>query len=111
MTQSKDEFLKKLKRRYDDLNYQLSIERNRLEAKSQHLSADARQKIEKELERVEQLRKNLKEKIVDMEVSAENAWDDFRDDAGEAWNDVREGAEKSWQTLSEAFKKAASRFK
>ncbi|MGD8252237.1 MAG: hypothetical protein PVH30_10520 [Desulfobacterales bacterium] len=110
-TTKKEEFLKKMRQQVDELNYRWSVERNKLEAKSQHLAADVRQKIDKEWEDLGQLRKEMKEKIIDLEVAAENALDDFKDEAGNAWDDLRDGAEKAWSNLSEAFKNAASRFK
>jgi len=42
----------------------------------------------------------LKEKIVDLDVASDNAWEELKD-----------GAEKSWKSLSQAFDKAASHFK
>ncbi|HSO20603.1 MAG TPA: hypothetical protein VLT88_14160, partial [Desulfosarcina sp.] len=83
MAMNKDEFLKKMKAQYDELNYRWNIERSRLEAKTQHHSAEARQRLEKELEDLDRLRKKMTEKLIDLEVAGENAWIDFRDDAGE----------------------------
>ncbi|MBW2192613.1 MAG: hypothetical protein JRF27_02390 [Deltaproteobacteria bacterium] len=100
MELDKEEILKKLKKQYDDLNYKWSIERNKLEAKSQHAAADAIQKFEEERENLRRMRKEMKEKIIDLEVAGENAWDD-----------VRDGAEEAYKSLSEAFKKASSHFK
>jgi len=111
MALSKDDFLKKMKEQYDDLNYRWNIERNKLEAKSQHLSAEARQKMEKEWEELGKMRQRLKEKIIDLEVAGENAWDEFKDGAEDAWEDVRQGTEKAWKAFSEGLKKAVSRFK
>lgn len=111
MAQSKDEFLKKMKQQYDDLNYRWNLERSRLEAKTQHYSAEARQRLDKELADLDQLRRKMKEKMIDLEVAGENAWVDFKDGAEDAWEDVREGTEKAWEAFSEGMKKAVSRFK
>ena len=111
MAMSKDEFLKKMKTEYDALNYRWNVERSRLEAKTQHHSAEARQRLEKELEELDRLRKKMKEKMIDLEVAGENAWIDFTDDAGEAWEDVRKGTEKAWSAFSEGLKRAVARFK
>ena len=111
MALSKDDFLKKMKEQYDDLNYRWNVERNKLEAKSQHLSAEARQKREKEWEELGRMRQRMKEKIIDLEVAGENAWDEFKDGAEDAWEDVRQGTEKAWKAFSEGLKKAVSRFK
>ena len=52
-----------------------------------------------------------KEKMIDLEVAGENAWDEFKDGAEDAWEDVRDGTEKAWKAFSEGLKKAAKRFK
>lgn len=111
MALSKDEFLKKMKAQYDELNYRWNVERSRLEAKTQRHSAEARQRLEKELEELDKLRKRMKEKMIDLEVAGENAWVDFKDDAGDAWEDFRKGTEKAWSAFSEGLKKAVARFK
>jgi hypothetical protein len=111
MALNKDEFLKKMKQQYDELNYRWNVERNKLEARTQHLSADARRKMEKEWEELGRMRQRLKEKIIDLEVAGENAWDEFKDGAEDAWEDVRGGTEKAWQAFSEGLKKAVKRFK
>ena len=100
MTSQKDEFLQKLKKQLDDLNYRWSRERDKFEADLQHLSADARKEFEAKRETYRSLRDELKEKLVDLDVAGENAW-----------YDLKEGAEKSWKALSQAFEKAASHFK
>jgi len=111
MALTKDEFLKKMKQQYDDLNDRWNTERNKLQDKTQNFSSEARQKIETEWEELGRLRQNMKEKIIDLEVAGENAWDGFKDGAENAWDDVRDGTEKAWQALSEGLKKAVSRFK
>jgi len=111
MATSKDEFLKKMKRQYDELNYRWNIERSKLEEKGQNLSTEARKKLEEEWEDLGRVRQSMKEKIIDLEVAAENAWDEFKDGAEDAWEDVRDGTEKAWQAFSDGLKKAVSRFK
>ena len=97
---SKEEILEQLKKQYDELNYKWSIERDKFEAKAQHLGAEARKEFEETREQYRKLRKDMKEKIVDLEVAGENAWDD-----------VKEGAETAWKAMSNAFDKATSHFK
>ena len=111
MAQTKDEFLKKMKQQYEDLNDRWNTERIKMQDKSQNFSSEARQKIENEWEELGRLRQSMKEKIIDLEVAGENAWDEFKDGAENAWDDVRDGTEKAWQALSEGLKKAVSRFK
>mgnify|MGYP000605919239 CR=1 FL=1 len=100
MTANKDEYLKQMKTQYDDLNYRWSRERDKFEAGLQHTSADARNEFEAKREEYRKFRSELKEKIVDLDVASDNAWDDLKD-----------GAEKSWSALSQAFDKAAAHFK
>lgn len=96
----KEEFIKKMKAQFDELNYRYSIERDKFEAKAQHLSADAKKAFEKELEKLQELRKEVKKRLADLDVAGENAW-----------HDVKKGAEEAWKALSEALKKASSHFK
>ena len=100
MTEQKDEFLTQLKKQYDELNYRWSRERDKFEADIQHESADIRKEFEAKREEYRQYREELQEKIVDLDVASDNAWEDLKD-----------GAEKSWNSLSLAFDKAASHFK
>ena len=100
MTTKKDEFLEQMKKQYDDLNYKWNIERDKFEAKAQHVGAEARQEFEEKREQYRKLRKEMKEKIIDLEVASENAWDD-----------VKDGAETAWKALRKSFEKATSHFK
>ncbi|MGD8980038.1 MAG: polymorphic toxin type 15 domain-containing protein [Desulfobacterales bacterium] len=100
MTAQKDEFLEQMKKQYDELNYRWSRERDKFEANLQHASADARKEYEAKREEYRKYRKELEEKIVDLDVASDKAWEDMKD-----------GAEKSWKALSQAFDKASSHFK
>ena len=100
MTANKDEFLNQMKKQYDELNYRWSRERDKFEADLQHTEADARQEFEAKREEYRKFRSQLKEKIVELDVASDNAWEDLKD-----------GAEKSWSALSIAFDKAAAHFK
>ena len=100
MTIGKEELLAQLKKKFDDLNYRWSIERNKLEAKAQHESADVRKKFDEKQRELLKFQNEMKEKIKHLEVASENAWEDIKD-----------GAEKTWNALSESFNKATSHFK
>jgi hypothetical protein len=100
MPTQKDEFVQQLKKQYDDLNYRWSRERDKFEADLQHTEADARQEFEAKREEYRKFRSQMKEKIVELDVASDNAWEDLKD-----------GAEKSWSALSFAFDKAAAHFK
>ena len=100
MPTNKDEYLNQMKKKYDELNYRWSRERDKFEAGLQHTSADARNEFEAKREEYRKFRSEVKEKIVDLDVASDNAWEDLKD-----------GAENSWKSLSKAFDKAASHFK
>ena len=100
MTVKKEEFLEQMKKQYDELNYRWSRERDKFEADLQHESADVRKEYEAKREEFSKFRKELEEKIVDLDVASDNAWEDLKD-----------GAENSWKALSQAFNKATSHFK
>jgi histidinol dehydrogenase len=100
MIEKKDEFIREMKNKLDDLNYKWSVERDKYEAKAQHLSAEARKQYEEAREELRGFRGSMKEKIIDLEVAGENAWDD-----------VKVGVEKAWKELSRSFEKATAHFK
>ena len=111
MAKPQDEFLAKMKTQFEELNRKWNDERSRLEEGIQHVSVEARKQYEAEWAALDKLRRQMKEKLIDLEVAGENAWDDFKDGAEDAWGDVREGTETAWRALRDGFKKAASRFK
>lgn len=100
MTTKKEEFLEQLKKKVDDLNYRWNIERNKLEARAQHESADAIKKFEEKRETLRKYRTQMKEKIRNLDSAGEKAWED-----------VKDGAEDAWKSLAAAFDKATSHFK
>ena len=100
MPGKKDDFLEQMKKQYDELNYRWSRERDKFEANLQHESADVRKKYEEAREEYRQFRGEMKEKLADMEVASDNAWEDLKD-----------GAEDAWSVMSKAFDKASAHFK
>ena len=100
MATQQDEFLEEMKKKYDDLNYRWSIERDKFEATLQHAGVDARKEYEAKLEDFRKYRAELKTKIDGLEASGDKAWED-----------LKEGAENSWKSMSDAFGKAISQFK
>jgi len=100
MATKKDDFLEQIKIQYDDLHYRWSRERDKFEAGLQHVNDDVRNEYEEKREEYHKFRKNLKEKIIDLEVASENAWDGLKD-----------GAEDALGALTRAFEKASSHFK
>ena len=100
MPSKKDEFLAQMKKQYDDLNYRWSRERDKFEAGIQLAGAEVIKEYEAKREEYRKFRKEMNEKIVDLEVASDNAW-----------YDLKEGIELSWKSLGEAFDKATSHFK
>lgn len=100
MAAKESDFVEQMKKQLDDLNYRWNIERNKLEAKAQHESAEAKKMFEKKRGELRKYRQEMKEKIKDLEVAGENAWDN-----------VKDGAEDAWKVLAAAFEDAASHFK
>ena len=100
MAIDKDGYIQQLKKHYDDLNYRWSRERDKFEAYLQHAGADARKEFEVKREQYQKLRSELKERIVELDVASDNAWEELKD-----------GADKSWKELSRVFDKAMAHFK
>ena len=100
MTVKKDEFIEQMKEKYDELNYRWSRERDKFEADMQHESADAKKNYEEARGEFRQFRKEMSEKISELEEAGDSAWDDLKD-----------GAENAWDVMSKAFAKASSHFK
>lgn len=100
MTLNKEAFQRKMKQQLDDLNAKWGHERQKLEEMAQHATADVLKKLETERKELRKLRSQMKEKIVDLEVASENAWED-----------VKDKSEASWKELNERFNKVVSRFK
>jgi hypothetical protein len=98
--EKKDEFIADVKKKFDELNYKWSVERDKYEAKAQHLGAEARKQYEDASQELRRFRKDMKERIIDLEVAGENAWDD-----------VKVGVEKAWKELSKSFERATKHFK
>ena len=97
--ETKDSYLKKMKEKFDDLNYKWNIERNKLEAKTQQAKVEVKEKFEEKLKTLQDRREQMRQKL------------DQIDNAGEeAWRDIKEGVDSAWQSLNEAIKKARSHF-
>ena len=100
MATNKDGYIQQLKKQYDEINYRWSLERDKFEANLQNTEANARKEFEAKREEYRKFRSELKEKIVELDVASDNAWEDLKD-----------GAEQSWNALSRAFDKATAHFK
>ena len=97
--ETKDSYLKKMKAKFDDLNYKWNLERNKLEAKAQHAKVEVKKKFEEKLKTLHERRENMSQKLYQIDNASE-----------EAWKDIKEGVDSAWQSLNEAIKKALSHF-
>jgi hypothetical protein len=99
MQASKNEYLNQLKKQYDDLNYRWNRERDRMEAKLQHESAEFNKEFEAKREEYRKFREEVREAIIKLETAGDNAW-----------GDLKQGAQTSWDELMKAYDKAVKRF-
>jgi len=97
--ETKNSYLKKMKEKFDDLNYKWNIERNKLEAKTQQAKAEVKEKYEKKLKTLQERREQMSQKLDQIDNASE-----------EAWRDIKKGVDSAWQSLNEAIKKARSHF-
>jgi uncharacterized coiled-coil DUF342 family protein len=93
---NREAYEQKLKAKLDE--WQAEIDK--LRAKARGAEADARIEREKEAERLEAKRDEMRQKLKEMREAGDEAWDDLRD-----------GAERAWKSFSDAFEKARDRFK
>ena len=61
--ETKDSYLRKMKAKFDDLNYKWKTERNNLEAKAQHAKVEVRKKFEQSLITFQQRRDQMRQKL------------------------------------------------
>jgi len=99
MMETKDSYSKKMKAKFDDLNYKWNVERNKLEAKAQYAKLEAKKKFEEQLKTLQEKREKMGQKLELIDSASEDAW-----------KDIKEGADKAWKSLNEAIKKARSHF-
>ena len=97
--ETKDSYLKKMKEKFDDLNYKWNIERNKLEARKQKAKTEVKEKFEEKLKTLRERREQMRQKLDQIDNASE-----------EAWRDIKEGVDSAWQSLNEAIKKARSHF-
>ena len=97
--ETKDSYLKKMKEKFDDLNYKWNIERNKLEAKTQQAKIEVKEKFDEKLKTLQERRQQMRQKLEQIDNASE-----------EAWRDIKKGVDSAWQSLNEAIKKARSHF-
>ena len=97
--ETKDSYLKKMKAKFDDLNYKWNLERNKLEAKAQHAKVEVKKNFEGKLKTLHERREKMSQRLDQIDNASE-----------EAWKDIKEGADSAWKSLNEAIKRARSHF-
>jgi len=97
--ETKDSYLKKMKAKFDDLNYKWSLERNKLEAKAQHAKVEVKKNFEGKLKTLHERREKMSQRLDQIDNASE-----------EAWKDIKDGVDGAWKSLNEAIKRARSHF-
>ena len=97
--ETKDLYLKKMKSKFDELNFKWNLERNKLEAKAQHAKAEVKKKFEEKLKTLHERREKMSQKLNQIDNASE-----------EAWKDIKEEVDIAWKSLNEAIKRARSHF-
>jgi DNA repair ATPase RecN len=93
---SREEFVLKLKEKIDLWNADL----NKLQARADQASAEARIKYQQQIEDLQEKRQELEGKMAQLRGAGEGAWED-----------VKSGMEIAWSSMSEALSSALQRFK
>lgn len=93
---SREDFVLKLKEKIDLWNADF----DKLQAKADQASVEARIKYQQQIEDLQEKRRGLEEKMVQLRGAGEGAWED-----------VKTGMEIAWSSMSEALSSALQRFK
>ncbi len=96
MSEQRDAYVQKLKAKMDEWNAEIK----QLEAKADQVGADAKIEYSSQLNDLKTKRKELEEKIEQLQKSGEGAWED-----------LKAGAERAWKTLGDAVNSAIAKFK
>jgi len=92
---SRDAYVQKLKAKLDEWNATI----DKLQAKADQTEAESKIKYEKQLADLRAKRKEVDEKILELEQAGESAWEG-----------LKQGLENSWDILKASFTKAKSEF-
>ena len=96
MSEQRDAYVQKLKAKMDEWNAEIK----QLEAKAAQAGADAKIEYSSQLNDLKTTRKELEEKISQLQKSGEGAWED-----------LKAGTESAWKTLGDAVNSAMAKFK
>lgn len=96
MTEKRDAYVQKLKAKMDEWNAEI----DKIEAKADQAEAESKIEYEKQLEDMRAKRRNLEDKMAELQQAGDGAWED-----------LKTGIENARNSLDSALKSAASRFK
>ena len=92
---TRDDFVENLKSQLDTWNSEIA----KFEATVEAAQADAKAKLQEQLEEMHKQREKAVATLNEMQHAGE-----------EAWEEMRKGTEDAWTALTEAFKRAQSKF-
>jgi len=96
MNEKRDAYAQKLKAKMDEWNAEI----DKLAAKADQAEADVKIEYQKQIEDLRAKRKDVEDKIAELQQAAESAWED-----------LKQGLENSWEILKASFTKAKTEFK
>ncbi len=95
MSEKREAYIQKLKAKLDEWNAEI----DKLAAEVDQAEADSKIEYDKRLEDLRARRKDLEEKLAELQQAGDSAW-----------NDLKKGVENSWIILKESMAKAKSEF-
>lgn len=95
MAQKRDAYVEMLKEQLDKWNTEL----DKLEAKADRTRTEGKLEYEKQMADLKERRKDLEDKIDEIQQAGEGAWED-----------LKAGVEIAWDALGDAIKSATSKF-
>ena len=93
---SKDEYVQKLHAKLDEWNAEI----DKLKAKADKTQAESRIEYQRQIESLQQRRREAEKKMAELR----------RAGAG-AWEDLKAGVQTAWDSMDEALRSARSKFK
>ena len=88
----KDEYVKWMQSKVDEL----SADIEKLKAKANQATAEARVKYLDEAEKLRQKKEGVQEKLNEIKSASEGAWEDLKTGMDKSWNDLKEGVQSAW---------------
>ncbi|MFO7459256.1 MAG: hypothetical protein R6X07_01420 [Desulfatiglandales bacterium] len=95
MTEKRDAYVQKLKAKMAEWNAEI----DKLHAKADLAKAEAKIEYHEQIEDLRAKRKEVEDKIAELQQAGEGAWED-----------LKQGLENSWEILKATYAKAKSRF-